>query len=148
VGGYETWIDRQIREAQERGAFDNLPGAGKPIQGLDGRRDDDWWAKDLIRREKLTMPLPTSLALRKEVEDLPETLADERSEDVVRALVDDLNGRILDARRRVVTGPPVVVRTVDVDSALLAWKERRARVDESRRAAVAEHRQRRQASGA
>jgi hypothetical protein len=32
---YEDWIERQIREAQERGAFDDLPGAGKPIPGLD-----------------------------------------------------------------------------------------------------------------
>lgn len=28
---WEHWIDQQIREAQERGDFDNLPGAGKPL---------------------------------------------------------------------------------------------------------------------
>ncbi len=28
---WESWIDEQIREAQERGAFDNLPGKGRPI---------------------------------------------------------------------------------------------------------------------
>jgi DnaJ family protein C protein 28 len=27
----ESWIDQQIREAQERGQFDNLPGKGKPL---------------------------------------------------------------------------------------------------------------------
>ena len=27
----ETWIDAQIRVAREQGAFDNLPGAGKPF---------------------------------------------------------------------------------------------------------------------
>jgi Domain of unknown function (DUF1992) len=27
---WETWIDAQIRVATEAGAFDNLPGAGKP----------------------------------------------------------------------------------------------------------------------
>jgi DnaJ family protein C protein 28 len=27
----ESWIDQQIREAQERGEFDNLPGKGKPL---------------------------------------------------------------------------------------------------------------------
>lgn len=32
---FESWIDRQIREARERGDFDNLPGAGKRIPGLD-----------------------------------------------------------------------------------------------------------------
>lgn len=28
---WDTWIDRAIREAQRRGEFDNLPGAGKPL---------------------------------------------------------------------------------------------------------------------
>jgi len=28
---WESWIDQQIREAQEQGAFDNLPGKGHPI---------------------------------------------------------------------------------------------------------------------
>ncbi len=30
----ETTIDRQIRLAQERGLFDNLPGQGKPLANL------------------------------------------------------------------------------------------------------------------
>ncbi|GLZ01820.1 hypothetical protein Acsp02_90710 [Actinoplanes sp. NBRC 103695] len=30
---YESAVDRQLREAQERGEFDNLPGAGKPLRG-------------------------------------------------------------------------------------------------------------------
>ncbi len=28
---YESWIDRQIRQAQERGDFDNLRGQGQPL---------------------------------------------------------------------------------------------------------------------
>ncbi len=28
---WESWVDQQIREAQERGEFDNLPGMGKPL---------------------------------------------------------------------------------------------------------------------
>ena len=28
---WESWIDQQIREAQARGAFDNLPGRGRPL---------------------------------------------------------------------------------------------------------------------
>ena len=28
---FESWIEGQIRVAQEQGAFDNLPGAGKPL---------------------------------------------------------------------------------------------------------------------
>lgn len=28
---WESWIDQQIREAQEQGAFDDLPGKGQPL---------------------------------------------------------------------------------------------------------------------
>lgn len=28
---WESWIDQQIREAQDRGEFDDLPGKGKPL---------------------------------------------------------------------------------------------------------------------
>ena len=31
IQDWESWIDQEIREAQECGKFDNLPGRGKPI---------------------------------------------------------------------------------------------------------------------
>jgi DnaJ-like protein len=138
---HESWIDRQIREAQERGEFDNLPGAGKPIKGLDARRDDDWWAKSLIEREKLPMPLPPSLALRKEVENLPEQLAKQRTEQGARQQVDDLNRRIIEDRRRLVTGPAIFVRTVEVEEAMAQWRTARAEWDERRRLELEQLRQ-------
>ena len=52
---FESLVERQIREAQERGEFDNLPGAGKPLRGLDGREDPDWWVKQMMQREGLDM---------------------------------------------------------------------------------------------
>jgi DnaJ homologue, subfamily C, member 28, conserved domain len=124
--GYESWVDRQIREAEERGAFDDLPGAGKPLKNLD-RHDPDWWVKDLVAREQLSLVLPTSLALRKEVEDLPTTLAGVHREQDVRELVDDLNERIVEARRRPTSGPPVFIKTVDVEAVVADWREARRR---------------------
>ena len=115
---YESWVDRQIREAEERGEFDNLPGAGKPLKNLDKPQDDDWWIKGLMDREQLSFVLPTSLALRKEVEDLPKALEPLWREHDVRELVEDLNERIVEARRRPASGPPVFVKTVDVDEAV------------------------------
>jgi hypothetical protein len=121
VERYESWVERQIREAQERGAFDNLPGAGKPIPGLN-REDPNWWVKGLLEREQLRPPLPPALALRREVQDLPDTLRDCRSETAVREIVEDLNRRILELRRRPPDGPPVFVRTVDADEAVAQWR--------------------------
>ena len=31
AGDWESWIDQQIREARERGEFDNLAGKGQPL---------------------------------------------------------------------------------------------------------------------
>ena len=103
---YEGWVDRLVREAIERGEFDNLPGQGRPIRGLNGRDDENWWVKGYLEREQLPLPLPTSLALRKEVMTLPETLADIRDEQSVREIVADLNHRIAESYRRRLDGPP------------------------------------------
>jgi hypothetical protein len=124
---YESWVERQIREAMERGDFDNLPGAGKPLPGLNGRDDEDWWVKGFLEREKIPMPLPASLALRKEISDLPQTLAGVRDEDQVRRLVGDLNERIRDSHRRKIDGPAVVLRPVDVEAAVAEWRTHRTR---------------------
>lgn len=119
---YESWIDRQIREAQERGEFDNLPGAGKPLH-LDD--DPDWWIKAKIARENLEPLLPTPLALRREVERLPETLADARTEAEVRERVEDLNRRIRESYLRPQAGPRIVVGIVDVEAAVERWRTER-----------------------
>jgi hypothetical protein len=124
---YESWVERQVREAIERGEFDNLPGAGRPLPGNNGREDDNWWVKSLLEREQLPMPLPTSLALRREVADLPQTLADVRDERTVRDIIEDLNRRIRDSHRRRVDGPPIVVRPVDVEQTVTDWRRSRLR---------------------
>ena len=129
---FESWIDRQIREAIERGEFDNLPGAGKPLPGLD-RRDDDWWIKAKLERENVRGLLPPSLALRREVQDIDDTVADLAAEVDVRAVAEHLNTRVLDARRRGVDGPRVFIRTVDVDEVVATWSAGRRAPRESRR---------------
>ncbi len=121
----ETVAERKVREAMERGEFDDLPGQGKPLDLSD--RDPNWWVKGLLEREQIRMPLPTSLALRREASEIDETVADCRDEKAVRAVVDDLNERILDSHRRRVDGPPVITGKVDVDAVVERWRARRAR---------------------
>ena len=95
---FASWVDQQVSEAAERGAFDNLPGAGKPISRRGGT---DAWLQDYLRREGVSADelLPTPLRLRKEIERLTETVQDLRSEDEVRAVVKGLNRRIVEWRR-------------------------------------------------
>jgi hypothetical protein len=121
---YQSAIDEQIRRAQERGEFDNLPGAGKPLPGR-GRPDDDlWWVKGYLREEGLSTEalLPPSLQLAKEIERLPETVRDLPSEQAVRETVRDLNRRVADYLRAPST-PQVPVGPVDVDRAVAQWRE-------------------------
>jgi hypothetical protein len=123
---YESWVDRQIREAIERGEFANLPGQGKPIKGLNGRDNENWWVKAYLERERLPLPLPTALALRKEVMELAETLADVPDQESVREIIRDLNHRIATSHRIRVDGPPIVIRLVNAEQAVAEWRRRRA----------------------
>jgi DnaJ homologue, subfamily C, member 28, conserved domain len=122
---YESWVERQIREAIERGEFDALPGRGKPIRGL-GRDEENWWVKAYLEREQLPLPLPTSLALRKEVMELADTLADVPAEQSVREIVKDLNHRIAESHRIRVDGPHIVIGLINVERAVADWRRRHA----------------------
>lgn len=44
------FVEEQIRLATERGDFDNLPGSGKPIEGLSSTYDPNWWAREFLKR--------------------------------------------------------------------------------------------------
>ena len=119
---WETWVDRQIREARERGDFDDLPGAGQPLADIDQPHDDNWWVRKKLKREGATY-LPPALALRKEADDLRANLADERSETALRRKVDDLNSRIRYTNRTTVTGPPTTMMPLDVEDLVRKWRE-------------------------
>jgi hypothetical protein len=120
-----AWVEIQIQQAMRNGEFDNLPGAGKPIPGIDGPYDPDWWLKRLIERERITV-LPPALALRKEDAELDATLDRESRPAEVRRILEDFNARIIDARRQLQGGPPVITPLRDVDEQLEAWRRRRA----------------------
>jgi len=108
-----------------RGEFDNLPGAGKPLR-LPDRHDPDWWVKGLIEREKVTGVLPPALGLRKDDVELEGELDREATEEGVRRAVADFNSRVVEARRQLLGGPPVVTQTRDADTEVEAWQQRRA----------------------
>lgn len=123
---YESAVERAIREAQERGQFDNLPHSGKPLPGLDGPDDELWWVRSYVRREGLSGEdfLPESLLLRRQLERLDDTVAHLRTEQAVRDHVADLNRQIRRARL-VASGPSVVLRQAVADDVVARWRARR-----------------------
>ena len=121
-----AYIETAIQQAIRRGDFDNLPGAGKPIEGLGEHDDPDWWIRRKIRDEQLTGLGPPALMLRIEHAEFDARLDALARESDVRDYVSDFNRRVIEARRQLLGGPPVVTPTRDVDVEVAAWSRRRS----------------------
>ncbi|MEY9848976.1 hypothetical protein ABH940_006080 [Streptacidiphilus sp. BW17] len=120
---FESWVDQQIREAQERGDFENLPGFGKPLPDEDKPYDELWWVKQKLATEGLSI-LPPTLALRKEAEDALAAAADAPSESEVRRIVSDINDKISACLRGPVEGPPLNLAPYDIGAIVEDWRLR------------------------
>ena len=101
---WETWIEAQIRVAREQGAFDNLPGAGKPLPYLGQEYDPDWWVKQLVRREQISILPPSLELLRKVGKELAE-IEKLHDEATVRRRVSALNVEIAQVNATMEEGP-------------------------------------------
>jgi len=121
---FESWIDRQIRQAAERGEFADLPGSGAPLEDLDKPHDELWWVKRKLRREGLSY-LPPSLALRREVHDALEGAARARTEAEVRDRIEAINEKIRDAIRMGIRGPGFSLAPFNVERIVAEWRRTR-----------------------
>ncbi|MEV7729200.1 DUF1992 domain-containing protein [Streptomyces sp. NPDC087917] len=122
---FETFVDRQIREAADRGDFASLPGWGKPLESLDAPYDELWWIKGKMHREGFSA-LPPALALRKEAEDAREAVREARTERRARAILTEVNEKIVAALRMPPPGPPLGITAFDVEAVLAEWRADRA----------------------
>lgn len=126
----ESLAERAIREAMERGDFDNLPGAGKPLD-LRGADEPDWWVKQFVEREELEAfaTAPTVLGLRREAQGFPASLVDCDDEGLVRELLADYNLRVKRDRLRpsLDTRIPIIAPLIDIDHMVERWRQLRPR---------------------
>ena len=124
---WETWIEAQIRVAMEDGAFDNLPGAGKPLPNF-GQDYDPFlrWQKQLVEREQITVPLPPSLELLRKAKAVLATIGTLHDEATVRRRIAALNAEIAKVNATVVEGPPTRLGTLDVDQVVAQWRQGRS----------------------
>ncbi|MET7384914.1 DUF1992 domain-containing protein [Streptomyces sp. NPDC005529] len=122
---FESWVDRQIREAESRGEFAELAGAGKPLPAVtDTPYDELWWIKRKMAREGLSV-LPPTLALRKEAEDALLAAAAAPSERTVRRIVEDINAKIREVMFKPPPGPPLGLKPYDVEKIVHEWRAAR-----------------------
>lgn len=119
------FVEIAIQQAQRRGEFENLPGAGKPLANLRETTDPDWWFRRKIERERITGLGPPALTLRTEDRDLDARLDATSTEDGVREILHDFNKRVREAQRQLLGGPPVVTSPRDVEAEIDRWADRR-----------------------
>ena len=120
---YEAFAEQLIREAQASGQMANLPGFGAPIPNIDEPHDEDWWLKDKLRREEVSV-LPPSLEILRDVERTLARVQTLTTELQVRRELAALNERIRDANFRSVSGPPSTQLPVDIEELVADWRAR------------------------
>jgi hypothetical protein len=126
--GFTSWVDQQIADAERRGVFDDLPGAGKPLNLKPSGGDyGEAWVRDYARREGVQPDefLPTPRRLRREIERLTEAVGGFRSEAEIREVAGEINRRIVEWRR-IPVGPPIHVRLVNGDDLVARWRAAQA----------------------
>jgi hypothetical protein len=114
---WQSWIDRQIEHGRARGDFDDLPGHGKPIDGLERPRDELWWVRDKLRREGVEF-LPPSLAIRKKADEARRRALEAPSARDARRILEDINEEIRQLNRHSTGGPPTTLMPFDVGAVL------------------------------
>jgi hypothetical protein len=121
---WDALVEQKIRQAQAEGQFDNLPGMGKPLEGLDDPSDELWWIRKKLRRENLSA-LPPALAIRLEVHQAIQRIQGLGDEAAVRAEIAELNEKIRKANRAATWGPPSSTPMLDVAEVVAWWNARR-----------------------
>lgn len=121
---WESFAERRIREAAEAGAFDNLPGLGQPIPGIDEPLDENWWVRKKLRAENLSV-VPPTIAARRQIELFRNEVAGIATEPQLRRRLNDLNEQILKAIYSTTLGPADGVQLLDVEAEVSAWRRLR-----------------------
>jgi hypothetical protein len=91
--GFKDIIERKIKEAQERGEFDNLPGKGEPLN----LEDDSGVPEDLRLAYKILKNadcLPPEIELKKEIRQMEDLLADIPDEKERYRLIKKINLKV------------------------------------------------------
>ena len=117
---FEAIAEEYIQEGYANGEFDNLPGFGQPLPDVGDPQDEDWWIKEKLKREQISI-LPPSLEILRDVEKTLTGIAMLVSERAVRREIAALNERIREANFRSVNGPPSTQMPLDVEEVILGF---------------------------
>ncbi len=123
---WDSFVERQIREAQETGQFDTISGFGKPSEAMDEPITEDWWLKSKIKRERLSL-LPPALEIKRDIQSTLERVKTMSDVNRVRRELTSLNQRIRKANFASIWGPASTVMELDVDLYVQDWRSARSK---------------------
>ena len=87
--------DRRIEDAMKEGKFDNLPGAGKPIELEPIPAQEDarmlWWSLRILRTNNV---IPDEVSWRKMIDTLKAELSQTRDEQRAKVLITQINALV------------------------------------------------------
>ncbi len=119
---WESFAERRIRQAQSAGEFEQLPGFGQPIPGIDEPWDENSWVRRKLRDEQVNA-LPPVLAARLDKERTLDSLPQLKTEAEVHRALTALNERIRKAHFSSQDGPAEGVLEVDIEAEILRWRQ-------------------------
>ena len=118
---FESYPERLVREAIERGDFNHNPYIGKPVD-LGRPGGEKPWIVSRLEQEDLRGVLPPALQLRRAKEDIQQTLREVRSESQARQIIEALNDQIRAFDALPSEGPRIVISLLDVGAVLADWR--------------------------
>jgi hypothetical protein len=117
-------VERRIAEAMAEGKFDNLPGAGRPLE-LDQPppgREELWWALRMMKQARFTTD---EVRYRKTIERLRGELEAATDEAAVRRIAGELNAWIVKLNTMGTNVIPTSLAPVDEEEAAARVREHR-----------------------
>lgn len=124
MNAWNSIAELKIARAQREGRFDDLPGFGRPIPGIDAGFDENGWLREKLRFEDLRV-VPPAWELRiwaRERTDAMLALPDDSS---LREAVAVFNAELSTRLKKVLWGPPADVAPIDAESLVARWRSTR-----------------------
>src|SRR2546421_1500036 len=130
--------ERRIEDAMREGKFDNLAGAGKPLDLEPMPADENarmtWWMLRLLKNNNFT---PDEIRWRRQIEKMKEELATAMTENRVETLVRAINAMVRQVNTLGTNAINIAVSPVSREEERQRLRERLARrAEEERRAAA------------
>jgi len=116
-------IDAAVRQITEEVTKSDLPGKGLPIPDIDQPYKPDWWIRNKLRRENISVETE-GLRVRRQVERMVAELHRLPNEAAVRRHAAAINSVIRQANRSARPGPAANLAAVDVERAVDDWRQR------------------------